>query len=106
MTAYSNSDAARDLRPALDKAPIGAVNGEWFFITEQAGVSSQYGGYMYADGSHVTAGDHVFRGSATLSINSKHHRYSPLIRLLFAGLSLKYRSCAGALRLTQFSMRQ
>ncbi|MEN4558973.1 hypothetical protein ABEG45_19610 [Pantoea agglomerans] len=61
MTAYSNSDAARDLRPALDKAPIGAVNGEWFFITEQAGVSSQYGGYIYADGSHVTAGDHVFQ---------------------------------------------
>jgi len=53
MTAYSNTDAARDLRPALDKAPAGAVNGEWFFITEQAGVSSQTGGYMYADGSHA-----------------------------------------------------
>lgn len=53
MTAYSNIDAARDLRPALDKAPAGAVKGEWFFITEQAGVSSQTGGYMYANGSHA-----------------------------------------------------
>jgi len=61
MTAYSNSDAARDLRPELDKAPTGAVNGEWFFITEQAGVSSQTGGYMYADGSHVTAGAQAFQ---------------------------------------------
>ncbi|MCU6677356.1 hypothetical protein [Leclercia tamurae] len=61
MTAYSNSDAARDLRPALDKAPAGAVNGEWFFITEQAGVASQTGGYMYADGSHVAEGNHAFQ---------------------------------------------
>ncbi|MDY0921574.1 hypothetical protein [Leclercia sp. CFBP8987] len=61
MTAYSNSDAARDLRPALDKAPAGAVNGEWFFITEQAGVSSQTGGYMYADGSHVAEGNHALQ---------------------------------------------
>lgn len=60
MTAYSNSDAARDLRSALDKAPAGAVNGEWFFITEQAGVSSQTGGYMYADGSHVAEDNHTF----------------------------------------------
>ncbi|WLS80389.1 hypothetical protein Q3V30_07895 [Erwinia pyri] len=61
MTAYSNSDAARELRPALNKAPAGAVKGEWFFITEQAGVSSHTGGYMYADGSHVTAGDQAFQ---------------------------------------------
>ncbi|WP_105738559.1 hypothetical protein [Cronobacter dublinensis] len=61
MTAYSNSDAARDLRSALDKAPAGAVNGEWCFITEQAGVSSQTGGYMYADGSHVAEGNHAFQ---------------------------------------------
>lgn len=61
MTAYSNSNAARDLRSALDKAPAGAVNGEWFFITEQAGVSSQTGGYMYADGSHVAEGNHAFQ---------------------------------------------
>lgn len=61
MTAYSNSDAARDLRPVLDKAPAGAVNGEWFFITEQAGVSSQTGGYMYADGSHVAEGNHALQ---------------------------------------------
>lgn len=63
MTAYSNSDAARDLRSALDKAPAGAVDGEWFFITEQAGVSSQTGGYMYADGSHVADGNHSFQKS-------------------------------------------
>lgn len=61
MTAYSNFDAARDLRSALDKAPPGAVNGEWFFITEQAGVSSQTGGYMYADGSHVAEGNHAIQ---------------------------------------------
>lgn len=61
MTAYSNSDAVRDLRPVLDKAPAGAVNGEWFFITEQAGVSSQTGGYMYADGSHVAEGNHALQ---------------------------------------------
>ncbi|AGN88115.1 hypothetical protein [Enterobacter sp. R4-368] len=61
MTAYSNSDAAKDLRSALDKAPAGAVNGEWVFITEQAGVASQTGGYRYADGSHITAGDHAFQ---------------------------------------------
>ncbi|RCX06003.1 hypothetical protein DFO56_101139 [Kosakonia sp. AG348] len=61
MTAYSNSDAAKDLRSALDKAPAGAVNGEWIFITEQAGVASQTGGYRYADGSHITAGDHAFQ---------------------------------------------
>ncbi|MGI3451208.1 hypothetical protein ACRQQF_18020 [Citrobacter arsenatis] len=61
MTAYSNADATRDLRSTLDKAPAGAVNGEWFFITEQAGVSSLTGGYMYADGSHVAEGNHVLQ---------------------------------------------
>ena len=61
MTAYSNSDAARDLRPALDKAPAGAVSGEWVFITEQAGVASQTGGYMNGDGRHVTAGEQAFQ---------------------------------------------
>ena len=61
MTAYSNADAARDLRPALSKAPAGAVNGEWFVINEQAGVSSQTGGYMYADGSHVAEGNTAFQ---------------------------------------------
>ena len=61
MTAYSNAEAARDLRPALDKAPVGAVSGEWFFIIEQAGVASQTGGYMYADGSHVAEGNHALR---------------------------------------------
>ncbi|MEQ4452728.1 hypothetical protein ACFX4S_03340 [Kosakonia sp. YIM B13605] len=61
MTAYSNSDAARDLRPALDKAPAGAVSGEWVFITEQAGVASQSGGYMNGDGRHVTASDQAFQ---------------------------------------------
>lgn len=29
MVTYSDSDAARDLRPVLDKAPAGAVNDEW-----------------------------------------------------------------------------
>lgn len=57
MTAYSNSDAARDLRNALDKAPAGAVSGKWFATTEQAGVSSQSGGYMDAEGVHIEARD-------------------------------------------------
>ncbi|WP_380180501.1 hypothetical protein [Kalamiella sp. sgz302252] len=61
MTAYSVSDAARDLRPVLDKAPAGAVNGEWFFVIKQAGVSSQSGGYMHADGSHIAAGELAFQ---------------------------------------------
>ena len=61
MTAYSNADAARDLRSALDKAPAGAVNGDWLFITEQAGVSTQTGGYMYADGSHVPECNHALK---------------------------------------------
>lgn len=61
MTAYSNSKAARDLRSALDKSPVGAVTGEWIIITEQAGVSSLTGGYMYADGSHVVGGNHSFQ---------------------------------------------
>lgn len=91
MTAYSNSDAARDLRSALDKAPADAVTGDWLFITEQAGVTSQTGGYMYADGSHVAEGNHAFRKSGRLSKNSKHHRYSPLIRLSSTGQGLKYR---------------
>lgn len=60
MTAYSNSDAARDLRLTLDKAPSGAVKGEWFLITEQAGVSSQSGGYIFTDGSYVAADNHAF----------------------------------------------
>lgn len=60
MVPYSNSEAARDLQLALDKAPAGAVSGEWFFTTEQAGVSSQSGGYMYGDGSHVAGGDNAF----------------------------------------------
>ncbi|ORM71092.1 hypothetical protein [Pantoea rwandensis] len=61
MKAYSNSDAERELRLILDKAPGGAVSGEWISTTEQAGVSSQSGGYMYADGSHVAEGDNVFQ---------------------------------------------
>ncbi|WP_241595487.1 hypothetical protein [Rosenbergiella epipactidis] len=43
MAAYSNKDAERELRAALDQAPTNAVKGEWFFITEQSGVSSKQG---------------------------------------------------------------
>lgn len=57
MTAYSNPDAARDLHHALDKAPAGAMSGKWFATTEQAGVSSQAGGYIDAEGIHVAAVD-------------------------------------------------
>ena len=82
MTAYSNSDAARDLRPALDKAPAGAVNGEWFFITEQAGVSSQTGGYMYADGSHVAEGNHAIQKVREIVEKLEASRVQPLNKVI------------------------
>lgn len=82
MTAYSNSDAARDLRPVLDKAPTGAVNGEWFFITEQAGFSSQTGGYMYADGSHVATGDHAFQSVRNVVDKLEASRIPPFNKVI------------------------
>lgn len=82
MTAYSNSDAASDLRPALDKAPTGAVKGEWFFITEQAGVSSQTGGYIYADGSHVTAGDQAFQRVRNVVDKLESSRIKPFNKVI------------------------
>lgn len=60
MTEYSITEAAMDLRAVLDKAPAGAVSGEWFATTEQAGVASQSGGYMYANGGHVIDADNAF----------------------------------------------
>ncbi len=59
MEAYSNTDAERELRTAFDHAPTNAVKGEWFFITEQSGVSSQTGSYLYADGSHFLSDSHA-----------------------------------------------
>lgn len=82
MTAYSNSDAARDLRPTLDKAPAGAVNGEWFFITEQTGVSSRSGGYMYADGSHVAAGEYAFERVRNVVEKLEASRIPPFNRVI------------------------
>jgi hypothetical protein len=61
MTAYSHSDAARDLRHVLDKAPAAAVSGEWFATTEQAGVSSQSGGYIDAEGNHVKSSESLIQ---------------------------------------------
>lgn len=61
MSAYSDFDAARDIRAAFGKAPAGAVSGEWFATTEQAGVSSQSGGYLDADGGYIEAGDTISR---------------------------------------------
>lgn len=82
MTAYSNSDAARDLRPTLDKAPAGAVSGEWFFITEQAGVSSQSGGYMSADGSYVAADNHAFERVREVAEKLEASRIQPFNKVL------------------------
>ena len=53
MASYSISDAIRDLGPVLDKAPPGAVSGEWIATTMQAGVSSREGSYMNAEGAPV-----------------------------------------------------
>lgn len=50
---YSIQDAVRDLRPVLDKAPVGAVDGEWIASTMQAGHSSQSGGYRKASGGYL-----------------------------------------------------
>lgn len=82
MTEYSNADAARDLRPPLDKAPTGAVSGEWLFITEQAGVSSQTGGYLYADGSHVTAGDEAFQHISNVVDKLEASRIEPFNKVI------------------------
>lgn len=53
MREYTISDAVKDLRRVLDKAPAEAIRGEWFATSVQAGVSSQSGGYVNADGAHV-----------------------------------------------------
>ncbi|WP_313439708.1 hypothetical protein [Stenotrophomonas sp.] len=56
MASYSISDAVKALRPILDRAPPAAVRGEWTATTEQAGVSSQSGGYLNAAGGYVDVG--------------------------------------------------
>lgn len=53
MAFYSIDDAIRELAPALDKAPAGAVSGEWTATTMQAGHSSRTGGYRDAEGNYV-----------------------------------------------------
>ncbi|MEG2805577.1 hypothetical protein [Stenotrophomonas sp.] len=55
MGSYSISDAVKALRPILDRAPPGAVRGEWTATTEQAGVSTQSGGYTNAAGGYLDA---------------------------------------------------
>ncbi|WP_439817791.1 hypothetical protein [Zavarzinia sp. CC-PAN008] len=51
--AYSPEDAARDLRPVLDRAPPGAVSGRWTATTMQAAHSTRTGGYRDRDGGVV-----------------------------------------------------
>ncbi len=53
MTSYSVADAEQELLVILDKAPKGAVSGEWTASTMQAGHSSRTGGYRDANGDHV-----------------------------------------------------
>ena len=54
MAFYSTDDAIRELTAILDKAPAGAVTGEWTATTVQAGVSSRTGGYRDAGGNHLS----------------------------------------------------
>ncbi|WP_152046897.1 hypothetical protein [Aureimonas psammosilenae] len=53
MSAYSPDDAARDLLVILDRAPKGAIGGDWHATTLQAGHSSRTGGYRDRQGQHV-----------------------------------------------------
>lgn len=53
MSSYSVADAEQELLPILDKAPKGAVSGEWTASTMQAGHSSRTGGYVDANGDYV-----------------------------------------------------
>lgn len=81
MKTYSNSDAVRDLRAAL-KAPAGAVTGEWLFITEQAGASSRTGGYMYADGRQVAAGEDAFQSVRDIVGKLEASRIQPFNKVI------------------------
>lgn len=54
MPPYSLADAERDLRETLDRAPKGAVKGEWQATTMQAGHSSRTGGYEDRHGHAVS----------------------------------------------------
>ncbi len=60
MARTSVHDAERDLGAALDKAPSGAVRGEWTATTKQAGHSSCSGGYQDRDGALLPSDDAVF----------------------------------------------
>lgn len=60
MASYSPDDAERDLRAALDKAPAGAVRGDWTVTTLQAGHSSSSGSYRRRDGSVVPSDEPQF----------------------------------------------
>ncbi|SCB13378.1 hypothetical protein GA0061102_100315 [Rhizobium miluonense] len=55
---YTISDAIRDLRPILDRAPPEAVIGEWVATTTQAGFSSQSGTYKNIKGAAVYTAPH------------------------------------------------
>lgn len=57
MTSYTLKDAERELQPILDRAPPGAVAGDWDTTTMQAGHSSSSGGYRDADGDVVSRPD-------------------------------------------------
>jgi hypothetical protein len=55
MASDSADDAVRDLGAVLDRAPAGAVRGDWTFTTMQAGHASCSGGYQSRDGSLVAS---------------------------------------------------
>ncbi|MFS2110718.1 hypothetical protein ACCC88_13585 [Sphingomonas sp. Sphisp140] len=54
---YALADAIADLEIVLDKAPPGAVSGEWIATPLQAAVSTCEGGYRNAEGTYVTGLD-------------------------------------------------
>lgn len=51
---YSITDAIKDLTPILDKCPLGSQSGTWLATTMQAATSSFSGGYLDAQGGHIS----------------------------------------------------
>lgn len=53
MTRYTIADAEQELLAILDKAPAGAIDGEWEATTMQAGTSSRAGGFRDRQGHYL-----------------------------------------------------
>ncbi|NTJ09295.1 hypothetical protein [Rhizobium lusitanum] len=80
MMRYTTSDAIKDLRPILDRAPPEAVSGEWVATTTQAGVSSQSGTYRDLKGAAVDAAPHkIIRDVVEKLENSQTRPFNKII---------------------------